>query len=82
MRTLVAGLTAAALGATALPAAAQEEAVTVERDVVYRTVDGEELGADVYLPPGDGDERPVVLIVHGGGWVRGDKALFAEEGDQ
>lgn len=82
MRALLAGLTAAALGGTAAPATAQESGtVTIEKDVVYRTVEGEELGADVYLPAEGGKNRPVVLIVHGGGWVAGEKAWFADQGN-
>lgn len=68
-----------------LPAAgvAQETGeVTVERDVVFRTVDGEALGADVYLPAEDGKNRPAVLVVHGGGWVAGEKEWFADQATQ
>jgi acetyl esterase len=82
MRGLVAGLILFALGGMAMPAAAQEsDAVTVETDVVYRTVDGQELGADVYLPAEEGKSRPAVLIVHGGGWVAGEKGWFADQGN-
>ncbi len=80
-----AGLTlglVAGLAAMAMPSAAQEEPVTVETDVVYRTVDGEALGADVYLPAEEGRARPAVLIIHGGGWVSGEKAWFADQANQ
>ena len=79
----VAVVAAAAVGlvATALPAAARAQ-ITVESDVVYRTVDGEQLGADVYLPAGQGDDRPAVLLVHGGGWVGGDKGSLQQQGMQ
>jgi acetyl esterase len=61
-------------------ALAQETGVvTVEPDVVYRTVDGEALGADVYLPAGGGKHRPAVLVVHGGGWVAGEKEWFSAQ---
>jgi acetyl esterase len=76
-------MSVAGLVGMAMPAAAQEsDQVTVEPDVVFRTVDGEQLGADVYLPAEEGKDRPAVLIVHGGGWVAGDKAWFAEQGNQ
>jgi acetyl esterase/lipase len=84
MRGLAAGIsvaTAVGLAAITIPANAQESpAVTVERDVVYRTVDAEPLGADVYLPSEDGDDRPAVLLVHGGGWSRGDRMEHEEQG--
>ncbi len=73
---------AAGVVVAAMPAVAARQEVTVENDVVYRTVDGEQLGADVYLPAGGDDDRPAVLLVHGGGWQQGDKAAMREEGMQ
>lgn len=67
--------------ALAVPAAAQE-GVSVKQDVIYRTVDGEQLGLDVYRPAKTGKDRPAVVIIHGGGWRMGDKALFAQQGNQ
>lgn len=58
-------------------------AIPVERDVVYREVDGEQLELDVCSPPeGDGSEGDssegagsyaAVLLIHGGGFAAGDK---------
>lgn len=75
---------AAAVVSTALatPAAAVQDDVTVKRDVTYRTVDGEQLGLDVYQPAKKGKDRPAVVVVHGGGWTQGDKALFAQQSSQ
>lgn len=42
------------------------------RDVVYREIGGEKLALDAYLRPGP-DKSPVVVFVHGGGFVGGDK---------
>lgn len=44
------------------------DAVTVQRDVVYRGGQSSGSRMDVYTPPslGDGDRRPAVLFVHGG----------------
>ena len=30
---------------------------------------------DIYMPSGRGEGRPVVVHVHGGGWVRGDRGI-------
>lgn len=80
------GLAAAAAAvvstAFATPAAAVQDDVTVKRDVTYRTVDGEQLGLDVYQPAKKGKDRPAVVVVHGGGWTQGDKALFAQQSSQ
>ena len=46
--------------------------VTVERGLVYREVDGRRLEADVFRAAGD-DPAPGVLVVHGGGWTRGER---------
>jgi pectinesterase len=41
-------------------------------DLPYGEAEGEKLLLDVHVPAGDG-KFPVVLIVHGGGWMNGDK---------
>ena len=43
-----------------------------QRNIVYGMADGEKLLLDVHVPAGDG-KHPVALIVHGGGWMTGDK---------
>lgn len=50
-----------------------------QRDVVYRTVGGVRLELDVYLPAPAVSRRAAVLLVHGGGWVFGDRASLADE---
>jgi len=47
--------------------------VTVEQDVVFGTGGGRDLRCNVYMPPQAGTDRPSVLLVHGGGWVNGDR---------
>jgi acetyl esterase len=66
----------------AAPGGAAQGGVNVKNDVTYRTVDGEQLGLDVYQPAKKGKNRPAVVVVHGGGWTQGDKALFAQQGNQ
>jgi len=41
--------------------------------VAFGTGGGRDLRCDVYMPPQTGTSRPGVLLVHGGGWVRGDR---------
>jgi acetyl esterase/lipase len=51
-------------------------ATTAFGDIDYRKVAGKQLRLDVYRPaePGQGgDRRPVILQIHGGAWVIGDK---------
>lgn len=45
--------------------------VKVQKNVVYKTVDGEDLVMDLYFPADwqAGDKRPVVMDIPGGGWM-------------
>lgn len=47
--------------------------VRVENDVVFGTGGGRDLKCNVYHPPVEGSGRPAVLLVHGGGWMTGDR---------
>ena len=54
-----------------------DEVGTVERDIVYKTVAGEPLLVDLYLPFARRHASiPVVVFSHGGGWVMGDRATM------
>ena len=58
--------------ATAAPLS-QTDGVTAQRNVTYCTAGGEALKMDLFLPkPGNGP-APVVVYIHGGSWVGGDK---------
>jgi acetyl esterase/lipase len=52
----------------------------VEKDLVYKTIDGIELKGDIYQPE-DGGLKPAVLVVHGGGWKArsGDMVSICED---
>ena len=47
--------------------------VAVTRDVPYRQVDGTVLHVDIAVPTDSTTQRPVLMQVHGGSWVMGDK---------
>lgn len=55
------------------------EGVRIEKDVDYLG-DGRKEKADLYLPTHtpEGQRRPAVLIIHGGGWTGGDKGAARE----
>jgi acetyl esterase/lipase len=65
--------------AVAASGAAQEArpAVRLERDVVFAEAGGRKLKLDLALPDGDGP-FPVVLCIHGGGWVSGDRRQLGQ----
>jgi acetyl esterase/lipase len=49
----------------------------VERNVVFHEVDGTRISADLYRPDND-LKLPVVVMIHGGGWIAGDKWNLAD----
>jgi acetyl esterase/lipase len=49
-------------------------AIEVESDIVYKTVGGEKLALDLYRVNGRKyDQAPLVIWIHGGGYVKGSK---------
>jgi acetyl esterase/lipase len=50
---------------------------TVERDIIYCTMDGVDLRMDVYYPTVAKQEWPMIMYVHAGGWTSGTKDVDA-----
>jgi pectinesterase len=48
--------------------------VTAREGVVYSEPAGQPLALDLYAPT-EGAPHPAVIVVHGGGWERGDRAM-------
>jgi len=65
---------AAACAQATPPATPAALAYTIRTDLVYDTVGGTALSLDAWLPEDGKVNRPVVVVVHGGGWIGGDKA--------
>ncbi len=74
---LVATIVASVVGA--VPAGASVRSVVVREGVAWRTISGQTLLLDLYLPDDDATSRPAVLLVHGGGWRGGDRSDLALE---
>lgn len=51
----------------------QEGRVSIQENVVIGKAGNRDLEADIFQPPKKEKNRPAVLIVHGGGWLEGDK---------
>ena len=54
-----------------------DDAITVLHNVTYATADGTPLALDTYERPagiGTDSRRPGIVLIHGGGWFRGDKS--------
>lgn len=54
-----------------------EECVTTVNDLIYKEVEKESLKLNVYYPKKEG-KYPIIIYVHGGGWMRGSKDRFLE----
>ena len=66
----------------ALPDAPTSTAVTgidTDLNVVFADIDGRKLLMDVFNPvTATKSPRPLIIVVHGGGWLKGDKTKFRE----
>lgn len=51
------------------------ESAAPDAEATYATFEGEPLQASIYRPPGSTDtsRAPVLVYIHGGGWVAGDR---------
>jgi acetyl esterase/lipase len=82
-RTAIMLLTWGALaGAPNLITAAQDAAsdVQVLHDLRYGGTERKRCTLDLALPRGaDGSRRPTIVVIHGGGWIEGDKSSFASD---
>lgn len=56
------------------------EIATVSEDIVYKTNrKGKPLALDLYIPKNAATGKlPVLIYVHGGGWIEGDKVVHAD----
>lgn len=50
--------------------------VELIQDIVYATPGGRELHLDLFQPRPSGNNRPAVMLIHGGGWRQGDKTQY------
>lgn len=52
---------------------ARPKHIRLEKDIVFRTVDGRALVLDIFYPEQTRKRKPAVLLIFGGGWKSGDK---------
>ncbi|NIF07459.1 alpha/beta hydrolase [Chryseobacterium sp. Tr-659] len=57
------------------------EIASVSENIVYKTdKKGNPIALDLYMPKNTtSDQLPVLIYVHGGGWVEGDKTVHADD---
>lgn len=63
-------------GNTKRPATTVPESVTPHLNVVYGQTGTRKLLADIFVPKTGKGPFPAVVVVHGGGWMHGDKTKF------
>lgn len=51
------------------------ENINVSLNVEYKNINGQSLVADVYFPKNKTQKYPGIVMVHGGGWISGNKDL-------
>jgi acetyl esterase/lipase len=56
--------------------------VTIEENVTFATVDGVDLQCEVFKPPTASGSDPGILLLHGGGWSVGSRAMMRGFGIQ
>ena len=56
--------------------------VSIIDDVPFGTGGGRDLFCDVFLPPVEGRNRAAIVLVHGGGWIQGDRTQLRYYGIQ
>lgn len=64
---------------TSIPAIAAE--MKIQRDVAYTSPADGQRRLDIYAPQ-TGDNHPIAIWIHGGGWRKGDKAVGARQKPQ
>lgn len=52
--------------------------VEIQLDVTYGRGGGRDLQCDIYLPPDVQTPAPALMLVHGGGWRQGSKAMMRD----
>lgn len=52
------------------------DSVAMQEDLVYATYGERKLHLDLFLPKSGAELRPAIVVVHGGGWMSGDKLRF------
>ena len=52
----------------------QEGRVSIQDGVIIGSGGKKSLKADIFLPPINSKDRPSILLIHGGGWLEGDRS--------
>jgi acetyl esterase/lipase len=67
-------LAVALCGTTGQPAVARDRPdAVIQRDLVYKSINGRALRLDLYCPQNASSPSPVILWIHAGGWSHGRK---------
>jgi acetyl esterase/lipase len=59
-----------------IPATAIPEGISAQLDVAYAQYGPRKVLADLFIPQSPAGPKPAIVVVHGGGWLNGDKSKF------
>jgi acetyl esterase/lipase len=76
--TIFAAATLAALLAASTLRAADKFEVEYKPDITYATVDGQDLQLDLATPKGLDHPVPAIVVIHGGGWMAGQRQSMTQ----
>ena len=51
----------------------EKKIVTIKDDVLIGKAGDRDLLGDLFLPPENDPKKPAIVVIHGGGWMEGDK---------
>ncbi|MCA8999804.1 MAG: SMP-30/gluconolactonase/LRE family protein [Planctomycetaceae bacterium] len=63
-------------GNTNRPSTEIPKSIHAHLDIPYATYGDRKLITDIFVPVTDRKSHPAIVVVHGGGWVKGDKTKF------
>ena len=63
-------------GSTSRPSTVIPEEVEADLDVPFAQYGARKVHMDLFSPKGAETARPAIVVVHGGGWLKGDKTKF------
>lgn len=55
------------------------DAIEKFEDVIFKEIDGLEIGVDIYNVKADDTPNPLIIIIHGGYWKAGDKSDHTQQ---
>ena len=79
--TKMLGAVCIALAVSACSSVPVEHEINHHRDIVWASPEGFDLTLDIAVPQTDTQARPVLVVIHGGGWLVNDQSIMTDLAD-